>query len=691
MSGGVGRFIGGMALLGACAMSAAAQTRLLYVAPDGNDSWSGQLACPNRSGSDGPLRTLHHALQRVLEGEPAPTEIRLRGGVYFLHEPVRITPEHAERAQRRLIITAAAGEQPILSGGRLIPGWQATEWNSKRVWVAEIPEVRNGQWYFRQLFVNGVRATRARYPTRGYLKIEALLDETPDWMRGHTRFRYYAGDLPTLTNPEEGEALVFNRWVENRLPLQAVDPAQRVLTFRKRSTFALQAGDLYYLENLLEALDTPGEWYLSRREGKLYYLPRPGERMETLQAVAPVLTSLVSIEGMPEQGRFVEGVYLRGLTFCHTEWSLPPEMETGGFVQAAFGVPGAIRAEGARRCVIEACVVEQVGTYAIELGRGCQRNRIEGCVLRDLGAGGIKIGETTLRSDPREQTYGNLVQDCIIQDGGKLFASAIGVWIGQSYSNRLLHNTISDFYYTGISVGWTWGYGESLAGGNRVEWNHVHHIGVRSDGDGPVLSDMGGIYTLGTQHGTVIRNNLWHDIAGYRYGGWGIYFDEGSTGILAENNLVYRTTHGGFHQHYGRENIVRNNIFAYARDHQIQLTRPEPHLRLTFERNIIIGKGAQWLAGGIDANLRFDYNLYWREDGDELRFGNDDFAAWQAKGQDVHSRIADPHFVNPQAGDFRLAPDSPAHTLGFQPFDLTGVGARQPRLPDALPSKEPLK
>jgi len=663
-------------------MHAATGTRVLYVSPDGNDSWSGRYASPNRARTDGPLRTLHRALQRVLESEPAPTEIRLREGVYFLHAPVRLTPEHAERAQRRLVITAVAGEQPILSGGRLITGWQATEWNGKRVWVAEIPEVRNGQWYFRQLFVNGVRAARARYPTRGYLKIEALLDETPDWMRGHTRFQYYAGDLPILAHPDEGEALVFNRWVENRLPLQAVDPAQRILTFRKRSTFALQAGDLYYLENLPEALDTPGEWYLSRREGKLYYLPRPDERLETLQAVAPVLTFLVQIEGAPEQGRFVEGVHLRGLIFRHAEWSLPPEMETGGFVQAAYGVPGAIRAEGARRCLIEACVVEQVGTHAIELGRGCQRNRIEGCVLRDLGAGGVKIGETTLRADPREQTYGNLVQDCIIQDGGKLFASAIGVWIGQSYSNRLLHNTIRDFYYTGISIGWTWGYGESLAGGNRVEWNHVHHIGVRSDGDGPLLSDMGGIYTLGTQHGTVIRNNLWHDIAGYRYGGWGIYFDEGSTGILAENNLVYRTTHGGFHQHYGRENLVRNNIFAYARDHQIQLTRPEPHLRLTFERNIVIGKGAQWVAGGIDANLRFDHNLYWREDGDELRFGNDAFAAWQAKGQDTHSRVADPRFVNPQAGDFRLAPDSPARALGFQPFDLTGVGARQPRLPD---------
>ncbi|MCX7924345.1 MAG: right-handed parallel beta-helix repeat-containing protein [Fimbriimonadales bacterium] len=660
-------------------MQSTAQSRILYVSPDGDDAWSGERATPNRSRTDGPLRTPQRALELLLQGEPAPTEIRLRGGVYFLQEPISITPQHTEKAQGRLKLAAYGGEVPILSGGRRITGWKQTEWNGKTVWVAEISAVREGKWYFRQLFVNGKRATRARYPNKGYLQVEALLDSTPDWFQGHMRFRYRAGDIPVSTSLEDGEALVFNRWVESRLPLKAIDPGERILSFGKRSTFALQEGDLYYLENLPEALDAPGEWYLSRAEGKLYYLPRPGERIETVEAIAPGLPQLVRLVGAPEQGRYVEGVHFQGITGRHTEWSLPAEMETGGFVQAAFGVPAAVYAEGARRCAFIDCTIEQIGTYAIELGRGCQYNRIEGCILRDLGAGGIKIGEPTLRASPGEQTFGNTVQDCIIQDGGKLFASAIGVWIGQSYSNRLVHNTISDFYYTGISIGWTWGYGQSLAGGNLVEFNHVHHIGVRSNGDGPILSDMGGIYTLGIQQGTLIRNNLWHDIAGYRYGGWGIYFDEGSSGIVAENNLVYRTTHGGFHQHYGRENIVRNNIFAYARDHQIQASRPENHLRFTFERNIVLGRGAQWLAGGIDGNLRFDYNLYWREDGGELRFGGDDFMAWQAKGQDTHSRVADPLFENPTAGDFRLKPNSPALALGFKPFDVSQAGARRKR------------
>ncbi len=663
-------------LMGCLMMVAIAQQRVLYVAPNGDDRWSGALPRPNRARSDGPLRTLQTALQRVLEGEPMPTEIRMRGGVYWLQEPVVVTPAHALHAQRQLRIVAVPGERPILSGGRRLTGWRVERWRERTVWIVELPEVREGGWYFRQLFVNGVRARRARLPNRGYFQVEALLDQTPDWFTGHRRFRYRTDDLPDLSTPADGEAIVFNRWVETRLPIQSQNRADRVLEFARRSTFALDPGDLYYLENLPEALDEPGEWYLSRAEGKLYYLPRPEERLEQSEVIAPVLSQLVRVVGAPEKGQFVEGVHWEGITFRHTEWSLPETLETGGFVQAAYGVPGALFLEGARRCTFKKCLVEQVGTYAIELGRGCAYNRIEACELRDLGAGGIKIGEPIIRPHPTEQTFGNCVQDCILHDGGKLFASAVGIWIGQSYSNRLLHNTIYDFYYTGISVGWTWGYGESLAGGNRVEFNHVHHIGVRLDGEGPVLSDMGGIYTLGIQHGTVIRNNRWHDIAGYRYGGWGIYLDEGSSGILVENNWVYRTTHGGFHLHYGRENTVRNNVFAYGRDYQLQASRPEPHRRLLFERNIVLGQGAQWLAGGIDENLRFDYNLYWREDGSEIRFGNDDFAAWQARGQDTHSRIADPRFENPTLGDFRLRPDSPARALGFQPFDLSTVGAR---------------
>src|SRR5262249_43498449 len=180
------------------------------------------------------------------------------------------------------------------------------------------------------------------------------------------------------------------------------------------------------------------------------------------------------------------------------------------------GVPGAIYGVGVHDCAFENCVVAHVGGYGIELAGGCRRNRIAGTAIFDLGAGGIKLGETVIRSQEPEQTAGNTVSDCQIYDGGLIFHSAVGIWIGQSGYNRIIRNHIHDLYYTGLSVGWTWGYEKSLARGNIIELNHVHHIGARSDGDGPILSDMGGIYTLGVQPGTVIRSNVFHDIAGFR-------------------------------------------------------------------------------------------------------------------------------------------------------------------------------
>ncbi len=664
-----------------------------YVASDGNDAWSGKLATPNRRKTDGPFATLRRALEVVRELKrnqggvlKQPVTVHLRGGTYFLNEPIFITPEHSGTEKCPVTIAAYRNEKPIISGGRRIEGWHRTTLNGKAVWVATISEVKDGQWFFRQIWVNGKRAVRARHPNKGYLQVAEVLDVTPQtpWHEGQRRFRFRNGDLKAWSTVTDAEIVVMNRWVESRLPVTGVDEQGRIFNFGKRSVFKLDVGDPYYIEHALELLDEPGEWYLDRRTGTLHYLPRPGEDMTKATVVAPVLEQLVRMVGEPKAGRWIEHIVWRNITFAHAEWYFPadfkpnwPSPEVGGFSQAAVGVPGAIYGEGVRHCVFENCTIIHVGTYGLELARGCHHNKIGGCTITDLGAGGVKIGETAICGNKDEQTHTNEISDCIIRDGGKMFHSAVGIWVGQSYNNWLAHNEIADFYYTGISIGWTWGYGESLAGGNLVEFNHVHHIGKRSDGDGPILSDMGAIYTLGIQNGTVIRNNWFHHISGLGYGGWGIYFDEGSTGIVAENNLVHDTTHGGFHQHYGRENIVRNNIFAYGRDCQIQASRPEPHLRFRFEGNIVIGKSEQWLAGGIDFNFEFDRNLYWREGGGPIKFGNLTWDEWRAKEMDKNSLLADPQFVNAPKRNFQIKPNSPAFSLGFKPFDLTGVGPRK--------------
>ena len=195
---------------------------------------------------------------------------------------------------------------------------------------------------------------------------------------------------------------------------------------------------------------------------------------------------------------------------------------------------------------------------------------------------------------------------------------------------------------------------------NVVEANHVHHIGIKADGEQPILSDMGGIYTLGNQDGSFIRGNRFHDIGALRYGGWGIYFDEGTTDILAENNLVYRTSHGGLHQHFGKDNIVRNNIFAFGRDAQIQRTRLENHQSFTFVQNIVIWKQGSLLAGDWhELNVAFDHNTYWHDPPKDIRFANYTWDQWRKAGVDRNSKIADPRFAN--RGGRRLSFDAAIH------------------------------
>jgi len=671
------------------------QEPVFFVAVDGNDHWSGGQPTPNADRTDGPFATLARALQaarerRLQPGEtPArPITVSVRGGVYFLTQPLVLKPEDSGTT-----LAAYAKEEPVLSGGRKIGGWKPVTLANRQVWAADLPEVKDGNWVFRELWVNGQRAVRARHPNRGYLKVEGLVGASTNWTAGDSCFRYRAGDLEDWSTLGQGEVVVMNLWAESHLPVKGIDPKEHIISFAKRSVFTLAPGNLYYLEGAVEALDQPGEWCLNSKTGTLYYLPRPGEDLGKLEAIAPLLTQVLRLEGRPEAARFVHRVNFRGLTFSHTEWyfpeglatpkeSPPPRPEVGGFAQAAFGVPGAVWGEGVQACAWEGCRFTRLGNYGLELARGCQQNRILRCEFSDLGAGAIKLGETVIRDRPAEQTRANEISDCDIRDGGKLFQSAAGIWLGQSPDNRLTHNLIHDFYNVGISIGWTWGYGPALATNNLVAFNHVHHLGAKSNGDGPILSDMGAVYTLGRQPGTRIVNNLFHDINGLEYGGWGIYFDEGSSLIVAESNVVYRTTHGGFHQHYGATNTVRNNIFAFGRDHQLQRTRPQPHLSFTFQTNIVyfdsgVVLGGDWSGDRyeMDGNLYFDARP--KAGAETLRFSQATWEDWRHRGHDLHSLVADPLFVAPQRYDFRLQPESPALKMGFQPIDVSQVGIRK--------------
>ena len=186
---------------------------------------------------------------------------------------------------------------------------------------------------------------------------------------------------------------------------------------------------------------------------------------------------------------------------------------------------------------------------------------------------------------------------------------------------------------------------------------------------------MGGFYTLGVSPGTRIANNVFHDVYSYSYGGWGMYTDEGSSHITMENNVVYNTKTGGFHQHYGRENVIRNNVLAFSKAGQVIRSREEEHVSFTFERNIVLVDNALPLGGRwTNGNFKLDSNLYWNTTDEEMDFSEWSFEDWQDEGHDAHSLVADPLFVDVKRYDFRVKPGSPAFKLGFKDIDTSEVG-----------------
>jgi hypothetical protein len=644
----------------------------IYVSPSGKDTNPGTLKSPLESLSAAieKARTLRKA-----QSAEEPIEIIMAPGIYPVKQALRFIPEDGGTAASPLIIKGEPGKPlPVISGAVKLPRFEKIRTD---LWRIRLKDLSPYGGAIQQLFVNGRRAVRARTPNYDSYYQTKGTQESPDSVKDSNAIQKIfltAAQLKALAGIDEAGLQqviisVNHAWDRTRKYIDAKDLSDTSVSFKAYPApkwNRLSNSSQFIFENARAFLDSAGEWFCDR-SGDLYYIPLKNEKIETATAMVPVTEQLIVISG--DAGRKVENIRFEGLTFQYTRYLMPASGENPA--QAAAPTNAAVMIDYAGNISFKNCEIQHTANNAIWLRAACTSSRIEHCYLNDLGMGGIKIGEMKIPQNPSDLTSNITIDNNIIHSGGHEIPTGVGILIFHAADNAITHNDIADFRYSGISVGWMWGYSYSPSKRNRIMFNHIHHLGWG------ILSDMGGIYTLGASEGTVAANNHIHDIYSYGYGGWGLYTDEGSAGIIMENNLVYRCKSSGFHQHYGKDNIIHNNIFALNRRAQLQATRPENHRSFSFTNNIVYFNDAPLTdkSGWEKVKFYADSNCYWNASSTGTRFGDKSFKQWQdSTGKDLHSIIVDPGFIDPSSGNFRFKNNTALTPINFKPFDYDSAG-----------------
>lgn len=698
---------------------------ILHVSPQGRAQATGSR--------QDPFATPHQARDFIRSHRNAleePITVCVAGGGYRFCEPLVFQAEDSgDRLQP--IRYVAAGDEPVVfsAGSRVEASWQPWRDGIYRCRIAEGEPARSG---FSLLFANGKRQVRARFPN-----LNPSVPEAGTWIHPSDRqtewpHRELAYDPATFTektwaHPERAIVHIFgkNDWGNLQWQVAGVD--------RKRETIRLghggfQINDImqgadatgidkrsrYFIENILEELDCPGEWYFDPDLGDLYYMPEPGVHPDDLVIEVSGLKRLVSFAGRQEDP--VRGIVLSGFLFTHTDVTYLDEYEAPSLGDWTIHRGGAVYMEGTEECEISDCTFHQVGGNAVFLSNACRRNILSRNTISEAGDSAFcLVGSKHLSLGSRHPyPEENVICDNEIHHIGIFGKQTAGVFLSVGRRNRIEHNHIHHVPRAAICINdGTWG-------GHVIAWNDIHDTVLETGDHGPFnswgrdrfwclqqshgpCSHAAGNVLLDAREVTIVRNNRFRDNRG-----WGIDLDDGSSNYQIVGNLCigvsiklregdFRTVENnifvncanppGFHIGYEenhdifRRNIIYMSIHHDRPEHDIDFHRDEAAGAIYD----IIGPPAQgpWFQ-------EWDHNVFFSDRGEfvatallrPLGVGESKqftLAQWQELGFDRHSTYADPCFVDLDQEDFTLRPESPAFQVGFVPFDLNAFGIRKNR------------
>ena len=552
----------------------------IWISPKGSDFNDGTRQSPKA--------TLTSALRQAREWRRTEDNriqggitIYMEGGTYAFHEPVFIRPEDSGTKESPTVIRSVGDEKVILSGGISINGWK----KQGKVWVADVPAFNGRPLDFRQLWVNGKKAVRAR-DVEDFEKMNRIcsVDEKNEILyvpavsirrlidnKGNLKAKYAemvlhqmwcVANLRIRSVEVQGDsaAIRFHQ-PESRIQFEHPWPRPMVTTDGHNSAF--------YLTNARELQDVPGEWYHDIDARKVYYYPREGEKMQEAEVIVPAVETLVRVEGTLD--RPVRHIRFEKITFSYTTWMRPSEkghvpLQAGMYLtdgyridpkmqrnylnhpldnQGWLGRPAAaVRVVAARQIDFERCRFEHLGSTGLDYEEAVQGGVVRGCLFRDIAGNGLLVGsfspaahETHLPYNPadrREVCTQQQINNCYFTEIGNEDWGCLAIAAGYVGDVNIEHNEISEVPYSGISLGWGWTQTVNCMRNNRVHANLIHHYAKH-------MYDVAGIYTLGSQPKSYVTENCVHSIykPGYVHdpNHWFyLYTDEGSSFITVRDN-----------------------------------------------------------------------------------------------------------------------------------------------------------